>query len=139
MIEDIEHRIVRLQNEIKALKGSQLLSGGQLAFGEYSLEWSGNIKNGDFINLDFKFTRSDDIQIPPLAEISYELENPEDFRNGGTSSQLLTAGAVVDVGENFITFRVVMSADTFFGEAIAKILVEVKSIVPGVLTVRRIV
>lgn len=133
----VEYRIVKLQNEIKALKGSQLLSGGQLAIGHYDSLWEGLIKNGDHVTLEATFQRTDEVMAPPLVEFNYELENPDDFRNG-SSVQLLQAGAIKELGANSVSYQIRLNANTFYGEAIAKIKVEAVSIIPGNLSLRRV-
>ena len=135
MINDTERRIVRLRNEIKALKSSQLLSGGYLAINNLSVHWEDNIHIDEVIIREVTFKRTDGIKMAPLVEFSYAFENPEDFEYGNRPD---VVAAICRVGEDSVTYRVVCSGTYLRAEGIVKISVLAYSMVNGELNLRRI-
>lgn len=134
----------RIENEIKALKAFQELSGGQLSNEAVSATWQGVIDKRNPIGVysilaafEATFIRTDGVNKPPLVDFGFLI-----------TPQVLDKinylhGNVVKNGTNSVTYRI--SIDNLmwwpFGSdktGTIKIDVSVYSPVPGLLSIERV-
>lgn len=156
MIEDIEHRIVKLKNEVKALKSTALFSGEHVPVYDTRAYWEGDIDGNEAINrgipaiFEMTFTRTDGIKKTPLVDFAFDVDPPADEGFLGT----LLTGAIVRTTEESATYRIPLLINNYghferkyneatysfiiVGHVFLRLTAAAYSIVPGKLTIERL-
>ena len=156
MIEDVEHRIVKLMNEVKALKSTALFSGEHVPVYEARGTWEGEIDGSEAIDrvvpavFEMTFTRTDGVKKTPLVDFAFEVEPGVEE---GMYESFLT-GAITKSTDDSVTFQVILTRDNYghfsraydestysfyiVGHVHFKLTGAAYSIVPGKLDIKRV-
>lgn len=151
MRDDVAQKLVRLRNEVRALKSTAILSGENVPVYENRVQWNGEIDGSEAMEglllaaFEMKFRRTDGILKTPMVDFAYET-NP--------ATKYPVMGMVTKCTDDSVTFHILFDIYDFdgfrrmwdeptlkfniIGHTALSIVGAAYSIVPGVLSIERV-